>query len=408
MSSSSQQPVRCCVEKGSSAHPFLLIRFFTIIGLLYFPLGGIFAQEYNQVPNPGFEKFDYCPVNFNSRQMNLVKGWTQPTKGTVDYFNRCSRSMGVPGSSFGDQEAAAGDGYIGLVTFAPAKAEYREYLQGELASPMKAGQYYCVQLQVSLADNATFMADGLGIHFSKDQPGHKKESRLERKAQVTNPHRHVLNNDTGWTLLSDLYKATGGEQYITLGNFWPDDSTIVHRRYLPEDVSKVWKFAYYFIDEVVVKAVDDTAACEQTIPAIVYDMSHPPFPQGEQYKRVRISSILFDFDKSDLKPAALKELNKVVKLMKAHPNYYLEIIGHTDVIGTQGYNEELSEERAESVFAHLEKKGIERFRLRTEHFGSEKPVASNETIEGRARNRRVEFVVVEKKYEKYEGRKSGN
>ena len=78
---------------------------------------------------------------------------------------------------------------------------------------------------------------------------------------------------------------------------------------------------------------------------------------------------------------------------------YMEISGHTDVVGPDGYNLELSKRRAQKVIDYLTAKGINPSRLQLNFFGKQQPVANNETDEGRHQNRRVEFQILEKKFE---------
>ena len=73
-------------------------------------------QGQNLVVNPSFEEMDFCPIDFTSRRLQSVKKWTQAGDGTPDYFNRCSKKVGVPDNIFGKQEARTGNGYVSLVS----------------------------------------------------------------------------------------------------------------------------------------------------------------------------------------------------------------------------------------------------------------------------------------------------
>jgi OOP family OmpA-OmpF porin len=106
---------------------------------------------------------------------------------------------------------------------------------------------------------------------------------------------------------------------------------------------------------------------------------------------VALYGILFDFDKATLQPASDAVLEKVLALIKSNASLKLEIQGHTDDRGDAAYNQTLSEHRAETVVAWLEKHGIARSRLTSHGYGKSQPIADNGTDEGRARNRRVEM-----------------
>jgi len=100
----------------------------------------------------------------------------------------------------------------------------------------------------------------------------------------------------------------------------------------------------------------------------------------------------FDFNKATLKPDASPVIAQVVKLLKDNPSLKLEIDGYTDNIGSSDYNVRLSGSRAASVVAALVAQGVAADRLHAAGFGPDKPVATNDTEEGRAKNRRVELV----------------
>jgi len=104
--------------------------------------------------------------------------------------------------------------------------------------------------------------------------------------------------------------------------------------------------------------------------------------------------ILFDVNKSSIKPESMGTINEIVKIMKDHPDLKFEIDGHTDSDGKADANLKLSEERAEAVKAKLTEMGIEDSRLTTKGFGASKPIDKNDSAEGKANNRRVEFVKI--------------
>ena len=106
---------------------------------------------------------------------------------------------------------------------------------------------------------------------------------------------------------------------------------------------------------------------------------------------VAVYGIYFDFDKSDLKIGSEKMLMEIVKLMKGYPDMKIEIQGHTDSVGNRDYNLKLSGIRAETVKSFIVLYGIDPSRMTTKGYGPEMPVASNDTEEGRALNRRVEL-----------------
>ncbi len=102
----------------------------------------------------------------------------------------------------------------------------------------------------------------------------------------------------------------------------------------------------------------------------------------------------FDFDKSALKAEGRAKLDDLVGKVKGINLEVIIAVGHTDSVGSDAYNQQLSVKRAEAVKAYLVTKGIEKNRVYTEGKGEKQPVADNKTSEGRAKNRRVEIEVV--------------
>jgi len=103
-------------------------------------------------------------------------------------------------------------------------------------------------------------------------------------------------------------------------------------------------------------------------------------------------AITFETGKADLKPESIIEINRIAKLMKEKTDLTFEVQGHCDSTGSDKVNDPLSQKRAEAIVAALVKQGIASDRLTAVGKGSHEPIASNDTDEGRAKNRRVEFV----------------
>jgi outer membrane protein OmpA-like peptidoglycan-associated protein len=108
---------------------------------------------------------------------------------------------------------------------------------------------------------------------------------------------------------------------------------------------------------------------------------------------VNMSDVLFDTGSYTLKPGAREKLAKISGIVLAHPGLNLQIEGHTDSVGTDEFNQQLSERRADSVRDFLAEQGVPASSITAKGFGKTQPVASNDTPEGRQRNRRVELVV---------------
>jgi outer membrane protein OmpA-like peptidoglycan-associated protein len=119
----------------------------------------------------------------------------------------------------------------------------------------------------------------------------------------------------------------------------------------------------------------------------------PPPPAPKVERTIILDDVLFDFDKSTIKPEAAQILDRLVAFMNENRASRVALSGHTDNIGTEAYNLKLSDRRWMSVRDYAVRKGVEGGRVSGQGFGESKPIASNATAEGRAKNRRVEIKV---------------
>lgn len=106
------------------------------------------------------------------------------------------------------------------------------------------------------------------------------------------------------------------------------------------------------------------------------------------------ADVLFDFDSAVIKPGAYDEVDRVAQVLNRYPQTRIQIEGHTDSTGTETYNLDLSQRRADAVKNALVARGVDPARLQTIGFGESKPIAGNDTEAGRQMNRRVKIVIV--------------
>ncbi len=114
----------------------------------------------------------------------------------------------------------------------------------------------------------------------------------------------------------------------------------------------------------------------------------------EENVTIVLNNIFFDFDKSILKPESHPELDRIISLMKEKSAMQIEIAGHADATGAEAYNLNLSEKRARAVVQYLKRQGISDDRISVVFYGEKQPVAPNTTVDGRRKNRRVEFKIL--------------
>ena len=112
-----------------------------------------------------------------------------------------------------------------------------------------------------------------------------------------------------------------------------------------------------------------------------------------------LRNIFYETDSWDLNKRSVAELNKLVTFLEKNTSVTIEIGGHTDNVGTNEYNIELSEKRAKNVFDYIVNKGISADRLTFKGYSFSEPIADNKTTKGRAINRRTEFKIISVDYQ---------
>ncbi len=214
----------------------------------------------NLVPNSGFENYINCPVS--GGQLHYSYPWFAPPLplNSPDYFNLCSASMSIPVNYFGNQIARSPNAYAGLVTmFYPQHTfDYREYAEIELTDSLETGVTYCVSFYVSLAETSLLSVDGLGVYLSVDSIYSSQAGPLPFQPQVINPIGNIINDTLNWVRIQGNYIATGGEKFITIGNFNSDAQTSFTYNNFGTD-----SIAYYYIDDVSVVQGQCTVGLEE-------------------------------------------------------------------------------------------------------------------------------------------------
>jgi outer membrane protein OmpA-like peptidoglycan-associated protein len=135
---------------------------------------------------------------------------------------------------------------------------------------------------------------------------------------------------------------------------------------------------------------DGVIDCEDNCPTVAGPASNNGCPD---WSEISISTIYFEFDSDELKPEAQTELDDLANKLNAAKEYEIVIGGHTCNIGTDSYNMDLSERRAQSVVKYLLRKGVNNAYVGSNNYGEEKPAVPNTSIDNRQQNRRAEFEV---------------
>jgi len=216
--------------------------------------------QLNLVPNSSFEQNDdsiNCPVG----PIDVAIPWVNPTGGSPDYFNNCTilqPGFSVPQNKFGFQYAHSGNAYSGLATFCTIPENGREYIQVKLNDSLIISKIYFVNFYVSLADSGTYATDRIGLYFSdtaifKSIFDYSPFSNFA--PQIENQQGNIITDKENWTSISGIYNAHGGEQYITIGNFYDDVNTDTLFVGGSQDTHQ--RYSYLYIDNVSITLINE-------------------------------------------------------------------------------------------------------------------------------------------------------
>ncbi|NJO03513.1 MAG: OmpA family protein [Bacteroidia bacterium] len=378
----------------------------TLLGLwLILRSGSLDAQ--NLVPNASFEEYTQCPrflgavrsYNINIPE-GIVREWmANPPDCTPDYFNACAKGkFGTPRNLCGEAKARDGRAYLGMILRigevhigSIQDLLYREHVTARLLETLKPEAYYEVRFYVRLAEYSNFAIGNIGVLFSED-PIIIQENK-SYQPQIL--HTGIIRDLENWVEIRDTFQAKGGERYISLGNFDNYESKKIIRISNSTQYRKKFNYnrAYYYLDqvsveEIQVQPIPDKQPPDEDPPVIVSDWGH--LRAG---KRIILKNVLFEFDRANLLPSSLPELDELGRFLRQYPSLKVSIIGHTDSIGTEADNRLLSLARAQTVTNYLVSQGIESARLSAEGLGESQPLDTNATEDGRQNNRRVELLI---------------
>ncbi|MDH4058879.1 MAG: OmpA family protein [Cyclobacteriaceae bacterium] len=349
----------------------------------------------NLVPNPSFEELIRCPHSFSADRSDfIVPGWFSATKGTPDQFHTCSwTEADVPYNWAGSSNAKTGKGYVGIYAWMKRDDEnhYREYIECELAEPLRAGKRYRLEFYFKLASYSVYSANRIGMLLSTDRIilDHDQVISIAPTLSIENDSS-ITESTGGWEHAVMEYSAQGGELFVTIGNFFGNNQTQYTK--LPHRTGKssmLSTSAYYYIDDVSVTPLDVEPVSTETVRQL-FDLE-----KVELNKDYILKNIQFEFDSYTLLSSSFKELNQVAEYLLANPNLNVRLSGHTDFLGTDEYNIVLSQNRARSVADYLISKGVKHGRINSFGFGKSRPIAPEKTDEARSINRRVEIRFIE-------------
>lgn len=339
----------CCLNKRKTE--FFLVKLIQPLeeGVTYVAKMDVVVQFKTQRSNTGIDSIDWKflsePINVNTRI--FVKG--------------------VPDLSYDIREIFSPDQFTTFKKEYVARGDEKYLLVGKLRNPEVFG--------------ANMMHDSIVELFTAQRMAVDKTVRDELLA-FSGTLMDVKNNNKAMRMMGRMQKKLNKRHQVSIDS--------VRQIYQPilDSLNNIVvdvpdrDVRYYFDNFVLVRKdqyQDEPLTAEWGM----------PFMPNETY---RFNNVVFDTDKDILKTESYTELNNLIDIMKQYPKYFVKLTGHTDSVNTEEYNQVLSEQRVKACMNYLTSQGINPSRLKGEGKGETMPLATNGTEEGRALNRRVDFM----------------
>ncbi len=337
---------------------------------------------------------------------------------TVDFYanNRTLKPSGT--EDWKIPMPRTGKGMVGI----RVHSKYREFLQIRLNEKLEEGKNYLFEMYVRSAEHTTMYLKTMGASLYHRKPAYTSKINLYRyPAQITILEEEGITqtDSVPWVKIRGYYRAKGGEKYLSIGNF---TTTRFKDKLTLKSFFSFFTFtyqAYYFIDDISLVETDsdgiplfmtnDTVIEPEAIDTLLLaqDSTFYETPDSldfditdENYiyaidanKKLILEKIRFEFGSDELLPYSYDELELVLEYLNANWAAKIEIVGHTDNVGSESANLKLSEKRAKSVYNYFIDNRIDKSRLVYKGKGESEPISSNEHSAGRNQNRRVEIIL---------------
>ncbi len=350
------------------------------------------ASAQNLIKNGKFDKYFKTDRGVEGYQELVLENWRQ--EGLGRSLKKGALVINPQIHTFVSAKDSINEfGYIrGNV---PQGMHSSTYIAQKLEQPLAKGTKYLMKFDLQLGSISGSAIRNVGVCFStKPMLYEYKEDKGER-IHISRPQviGDVIFSDTTQEMqFSGEFIARGGEQFVYIGGFGAHQYLDIEElrpatgvflngssdRFggLPNNV-----IYYYTIDNVFLGIVEENNHLEQL----------STIQKGET---LILDDVLFEFGAVTLASSSFKTLDALITYLKSQPSISIQISGHTDNEGGGQFNLTLSKRRAEVVALYLIKNGIEENRIKTTGYGETKPIAENDTMLGRQKNRRVEIEVL--------------
>lgn len=372
----------------------------------------------NLVENPTFKLTNKKkPKDIGS--IDYAAPWRSPTLTMADLYVPKSKNyaINVPGNNYGEEKPMVGDGYAGILVYSYKNKVPRSYLQGKLTQKLEAGKEYCVTFHVSLADLSKYATNYVAAALTDKEMKANNSDILQFETSIVSKRKTIYEQQFYWIPVCGIYKAKGGEEYITIGNFTEDEKLGLKKVKRPRGFNKPQKYdAYYYIDNVSVVAKEEAAKCDcdvvpgmENAETVERDFSSDKSVQAKTVKIINTDGsstgnnsatavvakdvpmesadgvvLSFDPESIAITDPTTKMLDKLIEYMKKQGDVKIKIVGYYDE--SESGVEKIDGRRVSSVYKYLISKGIPKERLKR-GLGGNSPVDEKDKL----KNMRVEI-----------------
>lgn len=386
-----------------------------LIASLILASSTVLAQT-NLVENPHFKQTEKKKIK-GKGQISYAAPWTSPTLVQADLYVPKTKvyDIAVPENSYGEEKPMEKEGYAGIVAYSYKNKVPRGYLQTKLSKKLEAGKEYCVTYHVSLADLSKYACNYMGVALSSKAMTANNSDVLSFDNAIVSKRLTVYEQQFYWTPICGVYKAKGGEEYLTIGNFTPDEKLTLKKVKRPRGFTKPQKYeAYYYIDNVSV--VEKTGKCDcDVIPGMenaeTVERDFSSDNSTNEHKNVKIINtdgttagsttaaktaaaasfnlddiLMINFDpKSFVMPkTGTKKLDALVVFLKANKDIKISVIGYIDA--SEAEVSKLDGRRVGTVYKYIVSQGISKERI-VRNMGGDSPIDEKDKM----KNMRVEI-----------------
>jgi outer membrane protein OmpA-like peptidoglycan-associated protein len=374
-----------------------------------------FSQT-NLVPNSTFEKIGKKIKAVG--EISVAEPWVSPTLAPADLYVEKTKnySISIPDNAHGAEKPMKGSGYAGIFAYSYKNKIARSYLQVKLTEKLKAGKEYCVRYHVSLSDLSKYATNHLGVAITKEAVSANNSDILKVESSIESRKLTVYEKQFYWTPICGVFKAEGGEEFLTIGNFTEDEKLKIGKVKRPRGFSKPQTYdAYYYIDNVsVIDVASSKKKCDcdvtpgmenvetvrsdfssdksvntTTVKIINSDGSTEGVSSSDAVLEEKVDGmkIMFDEGKSSV-DASFSKLDKVVAYLKENIDERIKISGYIDE--SEKTVEKLAGKRVGAVYKYLVSKGVSKTRIERNIGGSDSPVDKKDV----KKNMRLEIDVL--------------